>query len=229
MEEIGADFIASGEVVGQRPMSQMKNTLNHIINETKLNGRLLRPLSAKILKPTIVEENGIVNRDLLYDINGRSRKRQMELAAKFNIPEYSSPAGGCLFTDTGISRRVKDLFDYHKNYSPMDVYWLTIGRNFRIRKEVKIIVSRNEKENTMLEKSMKDADYFFMPRFRGPNVLVKGVLTRDDINLTTSIIARYGKPDVDDNEIFMYENGFMKEKLYCSDSISDDILNTMRI
>lgn len=114
MIETGSDFVATGEVVGQRPMSQYKNTLIHIENST-LKGRLLRPLSAKLLKPTIPEMNGIVNREKLYDISGRGRSRQIELAKYFGIKDYSSPAGGCLFTDSFISSRIKDLMKFDRS------------------------------------------------------------------------------------------------------------------
>ncbi|MFC1670389.1 tRNA 4-thiouridine(8) synthase ThiI [Spirochaetota bacterium] len=229
MKETGADFIATGEVVGQRPMSQMKDTLNHIVNETELKGRLLRPLSAKLLKPTVVEENGIVIREKLFDINGRSRKMQMELAEKYNIEEFSSPAGGCFFTDAFISKRVKDLLDNHEDYTPADLYFITIGRNFRISPRTKIIVSRNEEESNNLKKYMDMANYFFEPNFSGPNVFVKGELVENDKNLISSIISRYGKVKSDEGEIFLFKKGILLEEIKSTHPIDDEELKKMSI
>jgi tRNA U34 2-thiouridine synthase MnmA/TrmU len=229
MREIGADFIATGEVVGQRPMSQMKHMLNHIEKETGLSGRLLRPLSAKLLKPTEPEEKGIVDRELLYDINGRSRKRQFLLAEKFNIIEYSSPGGGCLFTDKFIARRVRDLITHHKSFDQIDIYLLTVGRHFRISVDVKIIVARNESENNELEKYMKEADYFFIPRFKGPNVYVRGEVNEGDRNFIGRVIARYGKPSANDKAIDIMNKGNPIGTLLSEGVVKDDVLKEIRI
>ncbi len=195
MGETGVDFLATGEVIGQRPMSQLKNTMNRIEKITGLRGRLLRPLSAKLLPETIPEKEGLVNRDLLFDINGRSRKRQMQLARKFNITEYTSPAGGCLFTDPFISKRVKDLLDFQKEIEPVDIYLLTVGRHFRISEKAKLIVAKNETENNILETYGYHADMLLLPSFKGPIGMVKGALSDSDKQLVYSIIARYGKPE----------------------------------
>lgn len=195
MQRIGADFIATGEVVGQRPMSQMRGTMNHIEKESGLIGRLLRPLSAKLLKPTIPEKDGIVDRDRLLDISGRSRKAQFELASRFGIKDYETPSGGCLFTDVNISRRAHDLFNHHHDINVIDLYLLAIGRHFRISDEVKIIVGRNENENIILEKYIPMADMFYMPEFKGPVIFVKGEITESEQLLTGRILIHYGKHD----------------------------------
>ncbi len=229
MEEENADFIATGEVVGQRPMSQLKHTLNHIENSTNLKGRLLRPLSAKILNPTIVEEEGRVDRELLLDINGRGRKRQMELAAEYGITDYSSPSGGCLFTEMHIAARIRDLFKHHSRYNEIDMYLITVGRHYRLNDTTKIIVSRNESEGNELEKYRNYSDYIFIPRFSGPDVLVKGPLKPDDVNLISSITARYGKPKIDDNQIVMIDKDGNETVISAPDPITDKRLNSMRI
>ena len=126
MNRLNADFVASGEVVGQRPMSQLKHTLKHIEKESGLKGRLLRPLSAKILEPTIPEIEGKIDRNRLLDISGRGRKRQMELADQYGIVNYSHPAGGCLFTDRFFSDRLKDLFEHQAEVTSTEIY--QIGR-----------------------------------------------------------------------------------------------------
>lgn len=229
MRELGADFVATGEVVGQRPMSQMRHTLNHIEKETGLQGRLLRPLSARLLKPTIPEEEGSINRDLLLGINGRSRKVQLELAEKYNINEYESPSGGCLFTDKFIATRVHDLFFHDYDSDPVGVYLLTIGRHYRISDSVKIIVSRNEKENRELEKYRQKADYFFVPDFKGPSVFVQGTLTDPDMESIGSIILRYGKIGNDKPQIVVYRQDSAITQITVSHPVTDEYLERLRI
>jgi tRNA-uridine 2-sulfurtransferase len=229
MRELKADFVATGEVVGQRPMSQMRHTMNHIEKVTGLNGRLLRPLSAKLLKPTIPEQTGIVNRDMLLDINGRSRKDQFELARKYNIDEYESPSGGCLFTDRYISLRVRDLIARHSDIEAVDFYLLTIGRHFRISDEAKIIVSRNEQENNELEKYRNVSDYFFIPDFKGPAVFVKGGISGSEMECIGSIILRYGKAAGNEPVVTVYKKETAIKKISVPDMISGEHLERLRI
>ncbi len=229
MQDFKADFVATGEVVGQRPMSQMRHTMNHIEKETGLKGRLLRPLSAKLLKPTIPEEEGIVNRDLLLDINGRSRKEQFELARKYQIVEYESPSGGCLFTDSFISKRVRDLFIHDGDVDSVDLYLLTIGRHFRLSDTAKIIVSRNEKENNELMKYRLVSGYLFLPEFKGPAVYVKGRITESDMELIGSIMLRYGKAGDSIPTIVIYTPDDMIKKIIVGKAVSDEHLERLRI
>ncbi len=229
MRDLNADFIATGEVVGQRPMSQMRHTMNHIEKETGLKGRLLRPLSAKLLKPTVPEEEGIVNRDLLLGINGRSRKEQFELARKYHIEKYESPSGGCLFTDKFISNRVRDLFGHDGEVDTADLYLSTIGRHYRISDAAKIIVSRNERENCELEKYKQGSDYFFVPKFKGPSVYVKGIVTDSDMELIGSIMLRYGKVEAGLSTITIYSHHDMVKELSIANAVSDEYLEKLRI
>ena len=229
MNKIGADFVATGEVVGQRPMSQLKHVMNRIEKITNLEGRLLRPLSAKLLKPTLVEKNGIVDREKLYDINGRSRKRQMKLAREFGIDNYSTPAGGCQFTDSFIANRIRDLLKHHENHEKTDFFLTTVGRHFRINDSTKIIVSKNENENHELKKYINKANYFLIPLFKGPSVFVKGELDNKEIDLVASILARYGKPATDNCTISIYKNDNEMKKIEAKDIIDNKTLETMRI
>ncbi|MEW6170880.1 MAG: 7-cyano-7-deazaguanine synthase, partial [Candidatus Omnitrophota bacterium] len=139
MQEIGASFIITGEVLGQRPMSQHKKSLNLIDKESDLEGFVLRPLSAKLLPETIPEKNKWVCRDKLLSYNGRTRKPQIALAKKFNIKDYPCPAGGCLLTDPGFARRLKDLLKYDK-LDLNNIELLKVGRHFRLNSEAKLIV-----------------------------------------------------------------------------------------
>ena len=229
MEEENASFVATGEVVGQRPMSQMKHTLNHIEKESGLKGHLLRPLSAKLLRPTEAEECGIIDREKLSAINGRSRKIQMRLASEYKITEYSSPAGGCLLTDKNIAKRLKDLFENHPEYSMTDVYLVTVGRHYRIHKNAKIIVSRNERENIILDKYRDEAEYFLEPHFRGPMTFVRGALTDDYLNQIGSIVRRYGTLDKGDWAIKVDKKGSNSMTITPSKEAADELLDKLRI
>jgi len=211
MNELGASFVATGEVVGQRPMSQLKHTLLHIIKETGLQGRLLRPLSAKILKPTIAEENGTVNRELLFGISGRGRSQQIGLANKFGITDYENPAGGCLFTDPNVSIRLKKLFSHSSDVSSADIYLASIGRHFMLPNFNRIIVGRFEAENDKLSDYRKHGSLFFSPEFAGPSLLAFGDLTDDDKEFCASLIAHYGKWSEHENKINVYKNEKLAE------------------
>lgn len=203
MVKYNADFVASGEVVGQRPMSQLKHTLKHIEKSTGLKGRLLRPLSAKLLEPTLAETEGRIDRNKLLDINGRGRKRQLELAAEYGITDYSSPSGGCLFTDRNIASRIKDIFDNDNAIGETDIYSATLGRHYRTDGNAKVIVARNEKESRELEKLKDSADIMFYPVFSGPTVFVKGSITEEDEIMIAAFMAKYGKPEPDEKRVSM--------------------------
>ena len=228
MVKLNADFVASGEVVGQRPMSQLKHTLNHIEKSSGLKGRLLRPLSAKILEPTIPEIEGKIDRSRLLDISGRGRKRQMELAEQYGITNYSHPAGGCLFTDRYFSLRLKDLFVHQDAVSPTDIYLHTIGRHFRINESLKIIVSRDENESCELEKLSGIADCFIRPEFKGPSVFAKGVVNSNDLELINSIISRYGKVAEDEKRLSVISKNNISV-IKAAQPADDKIIESLRI
>ncbi|TAL36439.1 MAG: hypothetical protein EPN93_08425 [Spirochaetes bacterium] len=229
MEAQGASFVATGEVVGQRPMSQMRHMLNHIEKESGLEGNLLRPLSAKLMKETNAEKSGIVDRTSLLAINGRSRGAQMELAARYGIAEYGAPAGGCLLTDAPIARRVKDLFRFVPGFSMTDVYLLAVGRHFRLRENLKIIVGRSEVENRELEKYRHEADCFAVPEFKGPALYARGGFTGNDLETLAGMCARYGKPEPENNTLLCTLADGTEIKCPCLEKIDDDVLDKLRI
>jgi len=167
------DFIATGEVLGERPMSQNIKALKIVEEQSSLKGYLLRPLSARLLELTIPEKRGIVSRDELFDISGRSRKRQIALAKKWKIKNYPTPAGGCLLTDPEFGKKLKKLLEaYHKSEGN-DVMLLKHGRHFWQGK-VKIIVGRNEEENKKIEKLAKRGDTLIETKnYPGPLTLVR--------------------------------------------------------
>ncbi len=155
MEMVGADFIITGEVLGQRPKSQMRPSMNIVERDSDLGGRLVRPLSAKLFPETLPEKNGLLDRNLLEDISGRSRKRQMELAAEFGLEDYPSPAAGCLLTDIGYSNRLRDLLAHTDQVDFDDLNLLRVGRHFRLDDHTKLIVGRDESDNNKIEKYAK--------------------------------------------------------------------------
>jgi tRNA U34 2-thiouridine synthase MnmA/TrmU len=152
MTESGADFVITGEVLGQRPMSQRRDTLRVIERESGLTGLLLRPLSAKHFEPTIPEKEGWVDRNRLLAMHGRSRKEQIQLAAELDVKNYPCPAGGCLLTELSFVSKVKDVFAHTNRLNLRDFRLLKLGRHFRISPRTKLIVGRDEPENDLLER-----------------------------------------------------------------------------
>jgi tRNA U34 2-thiouridine synthase MnmA/TrmU len=230
MKEEGASFVSTGEVLGQRPMSQTKDMLNHIKKETELDGFLLRPLSALLLKPTIAEDEGIVDRSKLLDISGRGRSRQMALAAEWGITDYAAPAGGCLYTDPNVARRIKDLYRYHSDFCERDLYLLSFGRHFRLNEKARMIVSRNEHETNELEKYAPHADLFLRPDFTGPCIYVAGDVSGVDVNFLVSVLARYGTPGKHGTEkVFVSGRDGFTEERSAGAPADDAVLEAMRI
>ncbi len=194
MPELGASFIVTGEVLGQRPMSQYRAALERIEKESGLAGLLLRPLSAQHLVPTIPEQKGWVKRELLANFSGRSRKPQRGMAAKFNIKDYPNAAGGCLLTDPEFSRRLQDLIE-HNALALENVDLLKLGRHLRLGPETKMVVGRNEKENSLLPEMAQDGDYIFMTDMDtpGPTSLVRGRVGKELIPVACAITCYYSK------------------------------------
>ncbi|MBX5327585.1 MAG: hypothetical protein ACQXXH_02965 [Candidatus Bathyarchaeia archaeon] len=187
----GASFIVTGEVLGERPMSQHMGAMRIIEEESGLKGKILRPLSAKLLPETVIEQEQLVNRERLLDIKGRSRKRQIELAREFNIKNYPCPSGGCLLTYKEFARKLRDLFDHKKKVSLKDVHLLKVGRHFRFEKN-KIIVGRNEAENKVLLNSKAENDYYFeVPDCGSPITVLQGPKTRKPIEKAAALTAYY--------------------------------------
>ncbi|MBC7092114.1 MAG: hypothetical protein H5T50_09465 [Nitrososphaeria archaeon] len=194
MEEEGADFIATGEVLGQRPFSQTIECLKKIDREADVKGLVLRPLSAKLLPETIPESRGLVKREQLLDIRGRSRRRQLELAKRFGIREYPSPAGGCLLTETAFGRRFDDLRKHLPNFELKDVILLKFGRHFRLDNSTKIIVGRNKSENEEMVKHVSPENIIFeVMDYKGPIGLYYGNLNEINIKKAASLIISYSK------------------------------------
>jgi tRNA-specific 2-thiouridylase len=190
-KEIGADFIFTGEVLGERPMSQHYPALKLIAEGSGLKGKLLRPLSAKLLPETVAEKKGLVDRNKLLSIQGRSRKPQFELAKEYGITTYPSPAGGCLLTCEEYTKKLQDLLDNKKRLSMADVALLRVGRHFRLGKN-KIIVGRNESENKFLTANKIRSDFYFEPSdIVGPTSLLQGPKTKIAVETAAKLTASY--------------------------------------
>lgn len=214
MEEMGASFIVTGEVLEQRPMSQRRGTLNVIDKESELKGYVLRPLSAKHFEPTVPEKEGMVAREKLLKISGRSRKEQISLAEELDVGDYPCPGGGCLLTDVNFARRLKDLFEHQENITLNDINLLKVGRHFRIIQESKFITGRMETENSTLDNLAKTYDFLFMPvNCQGPTGLLRGKASEDVINLCAKINARYcDNSNGERIKIVFWEKGSKEEK-----------------
>jgi len=174
MSAEGFDFLATGEVLGERPMSQHKAALNIVEKEADVAGYLLRPLSAKLLEPTIAEKEGLVDREKFLDISGRSRKTQIALAAQYGIKDYPTPAGGCALTQKGFSDRLRELMKNKPDFNAYDIDLVRFGRHFWLD-GAQIILGRNKEENEFLKNQMKKDEIFIIPvNFSGPEALIRG-------------------------------------------------------
>ncbi len=192
MNMVGADFIITGEVLGQRPMSQRRDTFPVIDREAGLAGYVLRPLTALNLKPTIPEGKGLVKRELLYGFRGRSRKPQMALASEFGLTDYPAPAGGCLLTDPIYSYRLKELLEHRPEPSLKEINLLRVGRHFRLSKNCKVIVGRNERENNIIESLAEKGDYILRTvGYGSPLTIITGYASSAEIEMASRLCARY--------------------------------------
>ena len=211
-EKIDASFIFTGEVLGERPMSQHRKALEIIEKESGLENMVLRPLSAKLLPETIPEQRGWVDRSKLLGIKGRSRKPQIELASKLSIEDYPCPAGGCLLTYKEFASKVRDLFEHKNEISMRDIVLLKIGRHFRFARN-KMIVGRNEEENKHLLLLKYPEDYSFAVFGCGsPITILQGPKEKEAVEIAAKLTARYS--DAEGKEILVR---YGKEKL--TDSI----------
>jgi len=228
MKEIGSTFLITGEVLGQRPMSQRRDAMNLIDRETNLKGRILRPLSAGLMEPTLPELQGIVDRSRLLSISGRSRKIQMEVADQLSITDYPCPARGCLLTDAQFAAKLMDLFQHRESLDMVEIRLLRIGRHFRVHPGLKVVVGRDEKENARITALAKDRYPLFLPDdFEGPTCAAVGSLDDPGKEIIARIMLRYAHAK-GNRTILLQENG-EEEKLTVSAPMPDSELNRFRI
>jgi len=200
MPDMDADFLFSGEVLGQRPKSQTRSSLNYIEKNSGYHGYILRPLSAKCLTKTIPEQQGWVNREQMMDITGRGRKVQIALAKQWGITDYPNPAGGCLLTDFQYTVRLKDLFDKGPYNDDRDLYLLKWGRHFRFQDKYKIIVGRTKEENFQIHQYYKDDMDILLVNsdIPGPSTLIPYGCDDQTLEIAAKITVAYTKAPVNE-------------------------------
>ena len=211
LEEYNADFIVTGEVLNQRPMSQNKQALNTVKNESGFANKILRPLCALNLEPTEMELSGLVDREKLMKISGRSRKVQMELADKWGLVDYPSPAGGCKLTEPNYSVRLRDALDRKGDLTDKEIGLLRFGRHFLTPSGTKVIVSRTADEGEEIKKIITKEDTVLLPySHKGAMGIILGNASKEDKELAARIVARYTKGK--DEESVVIKAGFYKTK-----------------
>lgn len=199
MAPFEASFVITGEVLGQRPMSQHRQAIETIEKESDLEGLILRPLSAGFFPPTIPERAGIVDRESLLSLSGRTRRPQMDLADKLGIKDYPCPAGGCLLTDPIIAARLRDLFAFMPDFEMSDIHLLKFGRHFRLEPDLRVVLGRDRAENERIKSYMKPGSIFVEPvNFRGPSALVSRFPGEEKERMIGGMIAHYSKDRSDE-------------------------------
>lgn len=230
MAEKGFDFLFSGEVAGQRPLSQTKQALRYVEKSSGFDGHIVRPLSAKVLPETDVENRGLVDREKLYDFSGRSRKPQIALAKEFGVSDYPSPAGGCLLTDKGYSGRLKDLFDHQENYTRAELELLKFGRHIRLNEDVKIIAGRTKYDNRSILNHYDPTSHLLLdvPGIGSPTVLVPAGADTESIRMAASICVSYTKTPAGEERDVIIKRNKETEKIVVS-GISNEEIKTLMV
>ncbi len=226
-----AGFVVTGEVLGQRPMSQHMRAMKLIEKESGLEGLLLRPLCAHLLPPTEPERQGIVDRSKLLDIQGRSRRRQFEVAETLGVEDYLCPAGGCLLTDPAIAARMRDIFAHMPDYTMADVRLVRLGRHFRLNDNLKVVVGRNHAENTVLERVVRSGSsrFFLDHDVPGPTAVAFGPLTGEDRREIGRIVVRFAKKARDGAVPVVCEQDGERVSFLVEDAIPEERLDSYRL
>ena len=193
MAEFNVSFIFTGEVLGQRPMSQTKQGLQRVERRSGLDGLLVRPLSARLLEPTLPEQNGWIARNALYSFQGRNRKPQFELAAAYGIHDYPQPAGGCFLTDPNIVSRFFTWAEHHGDIGPREMVLFRIGRHFDLPGGTHAVMGRNKEENELIASILPDMWHLFTKEPRGASVYLLSRPENDDLTLAARLAARYSR------------------------------------
>jgi len=225
MEVEGASFLISGEVMGQRPMSQNKDALQTVLNASNCDGLLLRPMSALCLAPTIAEEKGWVDREKLEGITGRSRDRQLELAKEIGLADFESPGGGCLLTDENFGKKMFDFIKYDK-FEVQDIQVMKFGRHFRLANGAKLVIGRDKDENVHLRNINNDKySHIKTIGLPGPHALLSKNASEEDKKLAAKAILTYCKSSTDKN----YKLSFDGEEVTSSPFASREVMKPYSI
>ncbi len=224
MEAEGYDFLFTGEVLNERPMSQNRGALAIVAKESGYGDLILRPLSAKCLPPTKPERDGLIDRGKLLALSGRSRKPQMALAKQYGLAGYPTPAGGCLLTDPGYSRRLRELLDHEPDPDLDDVRLLSLGRHFRLGPRTKLILGRNKAENDRLEALVRPGDAkLFVVDVMGPTGLLRGPADDAVKRLAGALCARYSDAPRDREARVRFIAGDASEDLWVPPATQETI------
>lgn len=223
MEEIGADFIISGEVVGQRPMSQHRQALKTIEKESQLEGVIVRPLSGRLLPATKPEKDGLIRREDLGMIRGRSRKPQLAMAKECGIQDPPNAGGGCLLTDPSFGLRAKDLFSHTETPTINDIDLLKLGRHHRLDQQTKMIVGRDKVENETMQMLALPDDIILEARdYVGPTTMLRGKTAKDYVEFAASVTLKYS--DTPDADGFVAVSGSVKTDIKVKAATEDDYI-----
>lgn len=208
MVKMDVDFLITGEVLNQRPMSQNLKSLDIVKKDSGFGDRILRPLCAKNLPPTDMEKDGLVDREKLLDIKGKNRKTQMEMAEKYGIKDYPSPAGGCRLTEPNYSRRLRDLYTKSSDFETGDIEILRFGRHFRLPSGAKVISTRDSREYEAIKTLIKDNDMIFdTVEFSGSIIILRDFHSEEDVSFAAAVAARYSKGAAQDKVLVKYKTG----------------------
>ncbi|QDI89000.1 DUF814 domain-containing protein [Candidatus Nitrosopumilus sp. SW] len=225
MEEIGAEFIVSGEVLGQRPMSQHAPSLKLIEKESGLEGKIVRPLSARLLPETIPEKEGLIKRENLGMIRGRTRRNQLDMAEKYGIENPPNAGGGCLLTEPQFGIKAKDLFKHVENPTINDIDLLKIGRHFRLDEETKFVVGRNKDENEMIKAIALPNDILLESKDHvGPTSILRGKNAKDHTKFAASVTLRYSDAPKNQQEIVLVKMGDVSEEISAKSIEEEDYI-----
>lgn len=212
LDKYKADFIITGEVLNQRPMSQTRSSLDIVKKESGFGNKILRPLCAKNIMPTEMETSGLIDREKLLAISGRNRKIQMQLADEWGIKDYPSPAGGCKLTEPNYSKRLEELLTHNSNPEKREVELLKFGRHFRLSDSAKIISSRTGDEGDEIKKLLNEKDMlFFAENYSGSLITIIGEPKKEDIIFAAKVTARYSKGK--DNDTVSIKYGYFNHRL----------------
>ena len=196
MAAAGYDFVATGEVLNQRPMSQNRQSLGVVEKCSGLTGRLIRPLCAQLLEPTIPEQQGLIDRTKLLGLSGRRREPQFELAKKYGLVDYPSPAGGCKLTEKGFGRRLKDLLDHEGLDDRRLVELLNIARRYRLPGGTGVILGRDANENAMLKAAARPGNTLLVPTsVPGPTALIPKLADAADFERALKLVCAFSHYD----------------------------------
>ncbi len=230
MLSTGADFVITGEVLGQRPMSQRRDALAIVARDGELDGLLLRPLSAQLLTPTTPETEGWVDRAKLQGIKGRTRKTQFKLAAELGVKEYPNPAGGCLLTELSYTSKVRDIFEHSEKLKARDFRLLRVGRHFRLDAATRLVIGRDDKENSLLENHVKAGETAFRwEDGNGPLGLIIGEAGGDKLQTAAKILLRYTKSEKNNAARMLIVSDKDAPIFYCGNDFSAEDLERFRI